>query len=131
MLHPSQFKVNEAWIVFKLNTVPIQTEQDGDFNMLALMDAASCFILTSASVPAMQAEPAEVEVKRVLLEGQARSRHWPKTLFIPVEQAAEILMAEAERVGMEVVRLPEEQLSVFIGEAQQGFRERFGGGGLQ
>lgn len=131
MLHPSQFKVNEAWIVFKLNTVPIQTEQDGDFNMLALMDAASCFILTSASVRAMQAEPAQAEAKRFLHEGYAQGRRWPGTLFIPAEQAAEVLVAEAEQVGIDVVRLPEGQLSVFIREAQQSFREQFGGGGLQ
>ena len=26
MLHPNQFKVNEAWLVFKLNDAPICTE---------------------------------------------------------------------------------------------------------
>jgi hypothetical protein len=46
MLHPSQFKINEAWIAFRLNGAPIRTERDGDFNCIALMDAASCFILS-------------------------------------------------------------------------------------
>jgi hypothetical protein len=28
MLHPNQFQINEAWIVFKLNDEPIHTELD-------------------------------------------------------------------------------------------------------
>ena len=45
VLHPVQFQVNEAWIVFQLNETPIHTEQEGSFNCLCLMDAASCFLL--------------------------------------------------------------------------------------
>lgn len=64
MLHPREFQVNEAWIVFKLNDAPISTEADGDFNVIALMDAASCFILGAVFVPVTSAEPSEMEVKR-------------------------------------------------------------------
>lgn len=39
MLHPDQFHVNEAWIAFQLNDRPMHTEQDGDFDILAFMDA--------------------------------------------------------------------------------------------
>ncbi len=28
MLHPNQFQVNEAWIAFKLNDIPIPTDRD-------------------------------------------------------------------------------------------------------
>lgn len=45
MRHPRTFQVNEAWIVFKLNEVPVTTEEDGGFNVIALMHAASSFIL--------------------------------------------------------------------------------------
>ena len=50
LLHPNQFQLNEAWIAFQLNDAPIETEQDGSFNCIALMDAASCFILGNAMV---------------------------------------------------------------------------------
>ena len=40
-----RFEINEAWIVFRLNEQPIPTEQDGDLDFLALMDAASRYIL--------------------------------------------------------------------------------------
>jgi len=51
MLQPDQFEVNEAWIAFKLNDVPIHTATDGDFNFLALIDAASCFLLCFVPLP--------------------------------------------------------------------------------
>jgi hypothetical protein len=57
MLHPKQFEVNEAWIAFRVNGAPVRTERDGDFNCIALMDAASCFILGSEFIPLTAAEP--------------------------------------------------------------------------
>ena len=127
MLHPNQFSVNEAWIVFKLNDDPIRTEQDGDFDFIALMDAASCFILSSAPVPSKVAEPSKMEAKRLLKDGKAHKNKLPKTLFIPTDQPASFLASEAEDQGVTVIRVPEDQLMLFIGEAREGFRERFGG----
>ena len=127
MLHPSQFQVDEAWIAFKLNDQPIHTEQDGDFDFLALMDAASCFILGLATIPATRDEPTQLDSKRLLQQGHAHEQQWPQTLFVPTEQPAQFLTAEAERLGIGVVRVAEDQLLLFIGEAREGFRERFGG----
>jgi len=128
VLHPNQFQVNEAWIAFKLNDRPIHTEQDGDFDFIALMDAASCFILSSVSVPAHVDEPTELESRRLLQQGQERKKQLPKTLLVPSGQPAQFLAAAARRKGIEVVRVEENQLLIFIGEAREGFRERFGSG---
>ena len=127
MLHPNEFQVNEAWIAFKLNDQPIHTEQDGDFDFLALMDAASCFILGFATIPATRDEPTQLDSKRLLQQGHAHKQQWPQTLFVPTEQPAQFLAAEAERLGIGVVRVAEDQLLLFIGEAREGFRDRFGG----
>ena len=131
MLHPDQFQVNEAWIAFKLNDAPIQTESDGDFNFIALMDAASCFILSSATVPTSATQLSGMEARRLLKEGQAHKQQLPTTLFISDEQPADFLAAEAERQGIGVVRVPDDELLLFIGAARDGFRERFGGGSTQ
>lgn len=130
MLYPDQFQVNEAWVAFKLNDEPILTEQDGDFDFIALIDAASCFILSSAPVPAKLAEPTQLESRRLLKQGQAHKKQWPKTLFIPTEQPAQFLAAEAERFGVRVVRVAEDQLLLLIGEVKETFRERFGSGDM-
>ena len=66
MLHPQQFDVNEAWIAFRLNGAPIRTERDGDFNCVAPMDAASCFVLGSEFVPVAATEPTQAECRRLL-----------------------------------------------------------------
>ena len=105
MLHPNQFQVNEAWIAFRLNNEPIHTELEGDFNFLALMDAASCFILGSAPVAATVAELTPMESRRLLQEGKAHKMQWLKTLFVPTELPAQSLVEEAERVGIEVFEL--------------------------
>ncbi|MFN0204835.1 MAG: hypothetical protein ACKVS6_00810 [Planctomycetota bacterium] len=126
MLHPSQFKVNEAWIAFQLNDEPVSTQQDGEFNFLALMDSASCFLLSFTPVAAAQSEPTKLGAKRLLKEGYAHKNCWPKTLFVPTELAAQFLIAEAERLGIGVVRVAEDQLLLFIGEAKEGFNKRFG-----
>lgn len=126
-LHPSQFQVNEAWIVFKLNSVPITTESDGDFNVMAIMDAASCFILGTEFVPAAARELSQEDARRLLNSGQSHKQQLPETLFIPIGHPAESLTLEAENQGITVTRVPDADLSVFIGEARKEFRERFGG----
>jgi hypothetical protein len=131
MLHPNQFNVNEAWIAFKLNDAPISTGADGDFNLIALMDAASCFILCTILVPASAAEPSKMEVKGMLKEGKAHKQQLPNTLFLPRKMPANILAAECERLGITVIRVPENQLILFVGEARESFRAHLGGGGMQ
>ena len=131
MIHPNQFKVNEAWIAFKLNDAPIITDRDGDFNMIALMDAASCFILSTLSVSAMAEQLTELESKELLEKGWIHKQELPKTLIIPNHQVANLLQIEAESQGITVVRVPEDQLILFIGEARTGFKEHLGGNGMQ
>ncbi|MDP9139498.1 MAG: hypothetical protein M3O62_01735 [Pseudomonadota bacterium] len=127
MLHPNQFQVNEAWIVFKLNDAPVQTEADGDFNVIALMDAASCYILGSEFFPVRSKEPSELAARRLLRSGESEAPHLPKKLLISTAQVADLLSTVASRLGVRVQRVEEDQLSVFIGEARAGFKERFGG----
>ena len=123
MLHPTQFQVNEAWIAFQLNESPVHAGEDGDFNLLALMDAASCFLLSNALVPASANEPSKLEARSLLRKGRAHKKELPKTLFIPRDQPASLLAAEAERQGITVVRVPEDQLLLFTAEAREGFKE--------
>ena len=123
MLHPNQFQVNEAWIAFRLNEAPIHAGEDGDFNLIALMDAASCFLLSNALVPATADEPSKLEARSLLKKGRAHKKGLPKTLFIPSGQPASLLAVEAERQGITVVRVAEDQLLLFTSEAREGFKE--------
>lgn len=131
MLHPNQFRFNEAWIAFKLNDAPLATESDGDFNLVALMDAASCFILSTMPVPAISAEPSQLDARRFLEKGQSQSKQWPERLLLPSAMLASHLSDEAELQGISVERVAESDLEVFIGEARESFKENFGGGSIQ
>lgn len=127
MLHPNQFSVNEAWIAFQLNTTAIRTDRDGSFNCLALMDAASCFILGSEMISTETPQPSPLEVRRLLKKGKSHKNQLPKTLLLAREWSGDAIACEAERQNIEVLRVPEAELILFVGEAQQGFREQFGG----
>jgi hypothetical protein len=125
MYHPKQFEVNETWIAFRLNNAPIRTERDGDFNCIALMDAASCFILGLQFISAAAAESTRVEFRRLLKDAKRHKRQLPRTLFVPLEDVADRMTLEATQQNIEVVRVPESELLVFIEEAREAFAERF------
>ncbi len=122
-LHPNQFQVNEAWIVFQLNEMPIHTEQDGSFNCICLMDAASCFLLCAELVPSAQEEPSQAQARQMFTSASAKNGEFPQRLFMPRGMFPGTVKAEAERLGMAVSTSPEDQLLVFIGEAREGYRE--------
>ena len=108
MLHPRQFQVNEAWIVFKLNDAPIRTGQEGSFNCVCLMDAASCFILGNVLVSVDGLEPSNnMEVRELLQAGWEHKQEFPTTLFVPAGQFQTYLPEEAELNGIAVVHVPE------------------------
>jgi hypothetical protein len=127
MLHPNQFEVNEAWVAFQLNDAPIQTERDGAFDCLALMDAASCFILGSELLPVESARPIDVEVQRLLQTARSHKQQFPKTLFVAQRLGvADTLIDEAKRYEIDVVSVPENELLILTGEAREAFRQQFG-----
>lgn len=125
ILHPNQFAINEAWIACRLNSVPIRTELDGDLNSIALMDAASCYILAAELYPATEAEPSRALFRRMLKEGESHKQQLPRTLFIASEDLADQMTLEASQQGIDVMRVPETELLNFIGEARRAFAERF------
>lgn len=125
MLRPNQFEVNEAWIAFRINSAPIRTEQDGNFNCIALMDAASCFILGSDLFPLENAVPPQLQVRQLLRKCQEHKQQLPRTLYVPSGDVAELVVHEAARQNIDVVQVSERDLLIFIGEARQSFSEQF------
>jgi hypothetical protein len=126
MLHPNQFKVNDAWIAFRLNDAAIVTERDGDFDCLGLMDAASCYIFGMEMYSARATGPSAQASRRLLQQGHGRAGTLPQKLFVAEGQMADAMCQEAAHLNIEVVTVPEDELLVFIGDACDGFKERFG-----
>jgi hypothetical protein len=131
VFHSNHFQVNEAWIVFKLNDAPIPTATDGDFNLIALMDAASCFILCTVTVSTDKAELAIIDAKQLLKKGKAHKQVLPSKLLIPKHLPIGVLAKEAENQGITVVYVLEKQLLSFIDDPRKNFKESFSGDSLQ
>ena len=123
VLQPDQFRVNEAWIVFQLNKDPILTEGDGSFNCIALMDAASCFILANWLIPAASPDLTQLEARRLLKQAWTHKKAYPAKFLVPPGPFQTALSSELKRYGAAVVPVKKSQIRSFVGEAQQGFRQ--------
>jgi hypothetical protein len=89
------------------------------------MDAASCFILSSEFIPATAAEPTQAAFRRLLKDAKRHKQQLPRTLFVPREDVADRVTLEVTQQSIEVVRVPESELLIFIGEAREAFAKRF------
>lgn len=128
MLEPSQFNVNEAWIIFLLNDAPITTEADGDFNVVCLMDAASCYILGNEFIPAHLTNVPEFKAKRLIEAGRSHAQVLPQKLFLSSELGTNQFVIFAEQASVEVFQVSDEELTPFTSEARDGFQEYIGAG---
>ena len=124
MLHPNHFEINEAWIVFRVNGAPIRIDAEGECNAIALMDAASCFLLGLELIPVAAAEPTRAQFSRMLQHAQRQKQMLPKTLFVAREDVADFVTREATARNIDVVRVPENQLLAFTSEAREAFAKR-------
>lgn len=130
MVHPSEYSPNEAWVFFKLNHVPVSTEQEGEFDVFAVMDAASLYILGTELVPVGSLGHATSKIRSLLETAHSQSSVWPERLLISEENSVAHLMSEADSSGIAVHAVSEAELAKFTNEACQGFKAHFGGGEL-
>ena len=118
-LHPPQFEVNEAWLVFRLLDEPIVTQDAGMVEVLGLMDAGSTCILNFRTCP----------VGKDLTEFEARSFFQalkvapapppPRRLFIASDVQSDSVRAEAGRLGMAVTTVDPSSLDGIVGPARE------------
>lgn len=131
LLDPSQFFPNDAWIFFRLNDAPIVTAEDGDFDVLCLMDAASCYILGNDFVPILDdADPGQIAAG-LLAAAQDQGGCFPKKLFVSDEFAIDRFVSLAKTIGAELTSFRDEDLAPFISEAKEEFLAHVGGGRRQ
>lgn len=109
MVAKQQYQPDEAWIVFRLNSVPIRTRRDGDFDCFAFLDAATLLIHSMEMVPASSAG------------------RFPTTLLVSARDAAVEVANEAQQRGIQVERVPARTLARCTREAREAFAAHFGG----
>jgi hypothetical protein len=125
MLEQSQFDVNDAWVVFRLNSVPMSTEVDGDFNLLCMMDVASCYIFGNELVPVQSWDVSESAVARLIESGKSQVQSLPHRFLLSSEFELERFAAMAGQLGVEVQWVTDEELLPLVSETREIFRESF------
>ena len=125
---PNDFSINQAWIVFQLSDAPITTEEEGDFHILGLMDAASCYMLGTEFVSVTNSEASQFQAKHLLRTGQSQSKQLPRQLIIHKKVEATAFTQEAKALGIESVHAASNEIWPIIREAVEGFRQHISGG---
>ncbi len=123
MRHPRDYAVNEAWIVFRLNDAPVRTEQDGDFHVVCLMDAASCFILGNEFVPTTASGVPATVAEALIDKGSGVANVLPRKLLLSSALGTARFARLAKRAGIELERVPDKDMRAFVSEARRSFQE--------
>jgi hypothetical protein len=125
-MHPSQFAVNQCWLIVKASDAPVQTGE-GAFEVYVLQDAASMYIFGNLFVPAGGGTAIEEEVNSLLHDGWRKKREWPQSLSlsdsVPFRSSLAVV---AKRIRISVKVVPESELAFYTNDVQAGFREYFG-----
>jgi hypothetical protein len=126
-MHPSQFTMNQCWLIVKASDAPIRIDE-GLFDVYVLQDAASMYLFGSVFTPSGSGNASEEEINS-LLQGAWRTKHeWPKYLLLPdsiPSPSSFAVAAKRNRIPVEIV--PESALAIYINDVQTAFREHFGG----
>ena len=127
MVAKQQYQPDEAWIVFRLNSVPIRTRRDGDFDCFAFLDAATLLIHSMEMVPASSAGPTRAQAAALFVKACGAAGRFPTTLLVSARDAAVEVANEAQQRGIQVERVPARTLARCTREAREAFAAHFGG----
>ena len=124
MINHNSYEFNEAWLVFKINTVPILT-QESSINMLALMDIHSGYIfgmITSED----SVSPSKKEVKQLFLKAWKEKKDWPYSLILEGDNLeTKVFNDYAKSNGIATQISSTSELKDVIKEVKEAFTENF------
>lgn len=126
MRHPRDYTVHEAWIFFRLSPLPLRIAGEGAFDVMAVMDAASCYMMGSEFIPSGVVELPETVVEKLVEAGRAQANKLPREFIVSSEIGSAQIERFAEQSGTPVERVPDEELAAFLSEARESFREFMG-----
>jgi hypothetical protein len=123
VMHPHDFEVNQLWLAFRANQLPIMVG-DEPSDVFVLQDAASLYIFGTAFAPSGAESPSEQSVEELLSQGWSKLETWPSELVLSgrpsVNNAFRLV---AKRLGLHVRSVPEAQMSFHIKDVQEAMEE--------
>lgn len=126
ILAPNQFRVNEAWIAFRVNE-SFMFVQDEPYDIYVLMDAASAYAFGHVLVRVTDEIPEEKDIDTLFQEAWGAKRQWPRKLILPEDDPAKnIFRMQAEKNGLSFEMVPLSDLSPIVEPMKELFASQFG-----
>lgn len=124
-MHPDQFEVNEAWIVFKMFDEPLPVKNLGECEGIGLMDAGSTCVLNFQILP-VGSDFSEIEARGFFqkLKVPVPLRP-PRRIFISSDVLTERLKIEAGRLGAAVSSVDAQDLEGIVGRIKESMGDHF------
>lgn len=120
MMGPSDFAVNEAWIVLKANSKPMLI-QDGDYDCYVLMDAGSAYVFGQILVQ-QDGEPDPTEVSQLFEDAHREGKGYATRLIVTeMGEVEATCQLHADSLGMTTGMIPANKLLPIIGPMRESF----------
>jgi len=127
MLTPDQFRVNEVWIALRVNEKFLFVK-DEPYDIYALMDAASAYVLGHVLSRVVDEAPHEKDVEALFRKAWEVKNQWAKQLIVTENSTAEdVFRTQAEKNGLSVRIVPLSELEPIIGPLKESFASDFMG----
>jgi len=125
MLTPQHFKVNEVWIVIRINE-DFLFVKDEPYDMYVLLDAASTFVFGFVFSKVVDEAPYEKDVEELFKKAWEAKRQWAKKLIVADKSIAnDVFIRQAEKNGLEFDAVPVPDLEPIIGPLKESFEKDF------
>ena len=125
MLTPDQFRVNEAWVVVRVNEAFLFVK-DEPYDIYLLMDAASAYVLGHVLSRVIDEAPYEKDVEALFKKAWEAKNQWPETLILTENSIAEdVFRMHAEKNGLSVKPVPLSDLEPIVGPLKESFASDF------
>ena len=121
MLSPNDFRVNEAWVVVKVNDAPIFVQNDA-YDVYVLLDAGSTYVFGHALSRVADGSTSDKDVKSIFDTAWQGKRQWAeKVIVTDNSKAAAIFEKQAKANGLPVIFVPLAKLEPIVSDLMNTF----------
>ena len=123
---PEDLHVDDSWVIFRLSSVPIVTEEDGDFHCVALMDMASGYLLAYQMIP-VKSQDEFGDAVETLLKDARKKGVTTRQLVVPSSGASLTVETAVKKLGIHCEIVDDDELVAVLDEPKSAFAAQFGG----
>ena len=125
MFTPDQFRVNEAWIIIRVNDEFLFIE-DEPHDVYVLMDACSLYAFGYMLSCVADETPNEKDVKALFEKAWSAKKQWAEGLIVTENSIAEsVFRKQAQKNGLSVEIVPLADLEPIVGSLRELFASGF------